>query len=131
MRPGALLTCHGSFLSSFNPRFVIGDSKKQVGGGIILFDHKVKKGSVWRRRVGTFLGLCLFLLLLLGLTPEKVCAYETPTGYDTFDYQKLVAFLEIPNGTGKNGHQISASYNPADPTTWCNDPRCQDTNSKN
>src|SRR5690606_38530105 len=32
--------------------------------------------------------------------------------------QKLLAFLELPNGTGKNGHQINAGYNPADPATW-------------
>ncbi|HHT04825.1 MAG TPA: hypothetical protein GXZ97_00985, partial [Hydrogenispora sp.] len=82
-----------------------------------MFDRNGKISALpWK--IGAFFGLLFFILLLLVLTPEKVCAYETPAGYDAFDYQKLLAFLELPNGTGKNGHLISAGYNPADPTTW-------------
>ena len=38
-------------------------------------------------------------------------------GYNDHDYRKLVTFLELPNGTGKNGHQINPDYKPEDPTT--------------
>lgn len=40
------------------------------------------------------------------------------TYHDT-DYGKLVAFLELPNGSVKNGNMINPTgYNPADPNTW-------------
>ena len=42
---------------------------------------------------------------------------DTGGVYD-HDYQKLVAFLEVTNGSGRNGDRISKNYNPEDPTTW-------------
>ncbi|HHT47743.1 MAG TPA: hypothetical protein GXZ98_00400, partial [Firmicutes bacterium] len=84
-------------------------------------DRKVKKGSLWRRRGEALFILLSFLLLLLGLTPEKACAngYPTPEGYDPNDYQKLLAFLEYAEGGLKNGEKInSTGYSPAAPATW-------------
>lgn len=43
---------------------------------------------------------------------------EVPEGYDPHDYQKLVSFLELPNGGGKNGDRISENYDPDHPSTW-------------
>ncbi|HHU81813.1 MAG TPA: leucine-rich repeat domain-containing protein [Firmicutes bacterium] len=64
------------------------------------------------------------LLVLLCLAPDKACAseYVTPPGYNDNDYQKLVAFLQQPGGTGGNGDKIKDpdydSYDPANPDTW-------------
>ena len=65
-----------------------------------------------------FFGLTILLMVFSCLAPQRVYAYETPAGYDDHDYQKLVAFLETKNGSGKNGDRISKNYNPEDPTTW-------------
>ena len=63
----------------------------------------------------------MIVLLSVGLfclVSQRIYAYDTPEGYDDHDYQKMVAFLELPNGTRNNGRQLSAYYNPQDPTTW-------------
>ena len=63
----------------------------------------------------------MIVLLSVGLfclVSQRTYAYDTPEGYDDHDYQKMVAFLELPNGTRNNGRQLSAYYNPQDPTTW-------------
>ena len=49
--------------------------------------------------------------------------YITPTGYNEYDYKKLVAFLEQPDDEGvkngvKNGFTLSKNYDPNDPATW-------------
>ena len=47
--------------------------------------------------------------------------YNTPSGYNDNDYQKLVAFFETADGSGvKNGKKLSPSYSPSDPSTWTN-----------
>ena len=58
-----------------------------------------------------------FVVLSCVILPAKGSA-EAPEGYDPHDYQKLVSFLELPNGDGKNGNKISASYSPLDTSTW-------------
>lgn len=86
-----------------------------------MFDCLVEKGSLWRRRGGAFFALLFFFLFLLGLTPDKACAneYQTPEGYDHYEYQKLVSFLEYSDSGVKNGEKINpAGCNPADPETW-------------
>ncbi len=71
------------------------------------------------RSTGIVLGVVVLLsVIVFCSTSQGVRAYDTPAGYNANDYQKLVAFLELPNGVGKNGDKISASYNPEDPTTW-------------
>jgi len=62
--------------------------------------------------------MALLSVLVFCSAAQGVRAYSTPAGYDEHDYQKLVAFLELPNGVGKNGNKISVNYDPQDPTTW-------------
>ena len=61
--------------------------------------------------------------LTVELPPERFIAlqsnYETPDGYNEYDYQKAVAFLEQTDEYGvKNGTKLNENYDPADPTTW-------------
>ncbi|HCT35706.1 MAG TPA: hypothetical protein DF292_01560 [Firmicutes bacterium] len=73
----------------------------------------------YKRSIGSVLGVVVLLSVIVFCSASQdVRAYETPAGYDEHNYQKLVAFLELPNGAGKNGDKISASYDPGDPTTW-------------
>ncbi len=64
--------------------------------------------------------IAAFVVLSCVILPAKGSA-EVPEGYDPHDYQKLVSFLELPNGDGKNGDKISENYenyDPLDPSTW-------------
>ena len=73
-----------------------------------MFGNRRKRRAFPRnRKAGSVFGLMVLLMVLFCLTSQVVYAYDTPTGYDNHDYQKLVAFLELPNGTVKNGDKIS------------------------
>ena len=79
------------------------------------------KGSAYlrKRETGKIIRTAILLSIsLFFLISHRTYAYDTPEGYSDHDYQKLVAFLELPNGTGKNGDKMSANYDPQDPTTW-------------
>lgn len=42
-----------------------------------------------------------------------------PEGYNEYDYQKCLAFLETEDENGvKNGEKLSENYDPLDPATW-------------
>ncbi|MBO4383893.1 MAG: leucine-rich repeat domain-containing protein [Clostridia bacterium] len=46
-------------------------------------------------------------------------AGRAPSGYNTADYDKMSAFLEIADDSGvKNGKKLSDNYKKNDPTTW-------------
>ena len=79
------------------------------------------KGSAYlrKRETGKIIRTAILLSIsLFFLISHRTYAYDTPEGYSDHDYQKLVVFLELPNGTGKNGDKISANYDPQDPITW-------------
>lgn len=68
-----------------------------------------------------WLACLLALALILAMVPANAFATETqtPDGYNSHDYLKLRAFLEIADENGvKNGMKLSASYDPDDPATW-------------
>lgn len=60
------------------------------------------------------------LIILCCLISPLAHSAETPAGYDDNDYQKLRTFLELSNGSDKNGDKIGvgAGYDPGDPETW-------------
>lgn len=50
---------------------------------------------------------------------EPGVRYNTPSGYNSNDYQKMVTFLELKDSSGvKNGRKLSSSYSPTSPNTW-------------
>lgn len=57
--------------------------------------------------LGRILGIVALLSVLMFCSASQgVRAYNTPEGYNGNDYQKMVAFLELPNGIGNT----SGSY---------------------
>ena len=72
--------------------------------------------SMWRRIV--FTEIVILFIILLNITSQSVFADEISGVYHENDYGKLRAFLELPNGSTKNGYYINRSYDPDDPTTW-------------
>ena len=83
-----------------------------------MFSNWITKKDIRNLKLQQAFWLAVLLAALSCLSPQAAYAYDTPAGYDSNDYQKLVTFLELPNGAGKNGNIISATYNPEDPTTW-------------
>lgn len=68
-----------------------------------------------------FLACLLVFVLVFTMMPANVLATEAqaPDGYNSHDYLKLRAFLELADENGvKNGQKLSASYDPDDPATW-------------
>ena len=85
----------------------------------MLEDWLKKITYLCNRSTGIVLGVVALLsVIVFCSTSQGVRAYDTPAGYNEHDYQKLVAFLELPNGVGKNGDKISENYDPEDPATW-------------
>jgi Leucine-rich repeat (LRR) protein len=88
-------------------------------GGVVLLGSRLRRTVDMRNKwIRTALGMIVLLVVLFCLISQKTYAYVTPDGYNDHDYQKLVAFLELPNGAEKNGDKLSADYDPEKPITW-------------
>lgn len=81
-----------------------------------------QRSSITRRGrgIGRWLIASLVVFLYLSLALPAACSVHTPPGYDGHDYQKLVAFLEQPDGPGRNGDRtgVGTGYDPGDPSSW-------------
>ena len=86
----------------------------------MLSNHGACRALTPDRRSRLILWLIAPLVVFSLLALPGACSADTPVGYDDHDYQKLRAFLELPNGAEKNGDRIGTStgYDPDDPSTW-------------
>lgn len=58
-------------------------------------------------------------ILPLGSAFAVQPAYNAPQGYNSNDFNKVVAFLELRDENNvRNGEKCSPNYNPNDPTSW-------------
>ena len=67
------------------------------------------------------IGVIMAVVMVLALIPASALSAgrTAPEGYDEYEYNKLVAFMEQTDADGvKNGEKFSEDYDPADPSTW-------------
>lgn len=78
------------------------------------------------------LSLALAVMMVVSIVPfnAKATTYTTPEGYDDYEYQKMVDFLEQTDWLGRPNGQLLfwSDYDPADPATWWDDDRDRGVN---